>query len=87
MDLCRDEVEAVSRRALIQRIRRRLAHDDMALKITRGWGRARQELGDYYVIDARSNCVVEKHVDLEELARDKFVLQPREKVRDEETAQ
>jgi hypothetical protein len=70
----------VSRRGLIQRINRALAKQDEQLKTTRGDGRARQELGDYYLLDFELNAVTEKNVDPEALARELGVLKPYERV-------
>jgi hypothetical protein len=73
---------AVSRRALIQRINRKLRDSDRMLKATRG-ERARVDVGDYYVIDVRVNGIVEKDVDLEETARDLGVLTAYERLVEE----
>jgi hypothetical protein len=70
----------VSMRAVIQRINRKLAPDLEGLKTTRG-GRARLELGDYYVIDFNRNFILHKDVDPERMARELGVLQPWEEVR------
>ncbi len=57
----------VSRRALIQRINRKLKPDLKWLKITRG-AAAERDFGRYYVLDYNHNRVVEHHVDVAELA-------------------
>jgi len=69
----------VTMRALIQRINRILAKDTEKLKIPRS-NRARQELGEFYVLDLRINGVLQKHVDPEELGRELGVLQDYERV-------
>jgi len=76
----------VSKRALVQRINRALAHQDQQLRATRGtrsgegFTSDQVELGYYYTVDFRLNCVVEKHVDLEELGRELKVLAAWEKL-------
>lgn len=69
----------VSKRALIQRINRRLARDGEKLYATRG-RRAFQDLGEFHVIDVDRNFVAQKDVDLEELGRNLKVLSPWEKL-------
>lgn len=59
---------AVSLRALIQRINRKLAPEFEQLKATRGQ-RAINDLGDYYILDFNRNCVIASFVDVEELAK------------------
>jgi hypothetical protein len=63
----------VSARALLQRLNRVLAQDDLLLKKARGAGVV-QQLGEYYVIDTRVNGVVEKDVDLEAFARKRLAM-------------
>lgn len=77
---------AVSERAVVQRINRKLRAvyeedgiDLHELKKNRG-ARAIQELGDYYVLDCRANFVIEDHVDPEDYARELGVLAPFESV-------
>ena len=70
----------VSMRALIQRINRKLAQDEQILRATRGDGRTRQEFGDYYIVNTRTNGVDANHVDPEELARELKVLRDWEEV-------
>jgi len=69
----------VSKRALIQRINRRLVRDGEKLHATRGQ-RASLDLGEFYVIDVYRNFVAQKDVDLEELGRELKVLSPWEKL-------
>lgn len=69
----------VSARALLQRINRKLAADGERLKATRGES-ARQELGNYYVIDTNRNAVLHKDVDVEEFGRKCGVLAAWERV-------
>ncbi|SRR5258705_7202030 len=70
----------VSLRALVQRINRRLKRDWDAqdqqgemLKATRG-DRARQELGDYYILNPYRNFISRTHRDPETLGRELGVL-------------
>lgn len=62
---------AVSERALIQRINRKLAPDLEQLKKNRSPG---NELGDYYVLDLNRNFVTAQNVDPEALGRELGVL-------------
>ena len=74
---------AVTMRALVQRINRRLYDDDQMLKKTRGQ-RASVELGPYYILDYRNFTVVAQHVDPEALGRELGALQPYEVVEEED---
>ena len=71
----------VSMRALVARINRKLAADDMRLKIAKG-KRMRQAVGDYYVINTRINAVMHHYKDCNpaDLARELGVLRGYEKV-------
>ena len=71
----------VSRRALIQRINRRLPEDEI-LKTSRGH-MLRNHVGDYYILDVNRNCIVTGHVDLEKLAKELKALAPYEHLEDE----
>jgi len=75
----RDKVP-VTMRSLVQRINRRLVKDDQQLRRPRGDGRARQNLGDYFVIDTRRNFVVTTDADPAALGRGLGCLQPWEQV-------
>jgi len=59
----------VSRRAIVQRIKRKLAASGRRFKASRG-SRARADLGEYYILNERRNVVAEKYVDLEAYARE-----------------
>jgi hypothetical protein len=63
----------ITERALIQRINRKLANDDEALKKTRGI-HATQGLGAYYKLNTNRNIVIDHHVDPVELAKELNVL-------------
>lgn len=54
-------------KALIKRINRRLARDGQRLRTTRGI-QMLLDVGEHYVIDLSRNCVVDKYVDVEQLA-------------------
>jgi len=69
----------VSKRALIQRINRRLVREGEKLYATRG-RKSFQDLGEFYIIDVGRNFVAQKDVDLEELGRELKVLSPWEKL-------
>jgi hypothetical protein len=71
----------VSTRALIQRVNRKLEAKNMQLKATRGM-RAIADLGEFFVIDASRNFVVDKYVNIEELGRKVGALQPWEELAD-----
>lgn len=58
---------SITHGALVKRINRRLAHDGQRLRTTRGV-RMFLDVGDHYVIDVDGNYVVDKFVDVEELA-------------------
>ncbi len=83
----------VTTRALVQRINRAFEREDgrdphlegpwRVLKSVRGL-RAREEFGDYYVLDARINVVMEDFVDVEELGREIDALKPYEQLVEEE---
>ena len=73
----------ISRRALIGRINRRLRGDDLCLKTTRGEGRARRELGEYYVINVRYGGIVWANVDLESEGREHGALRDWEELRED----
>lgn len=67
----------VTKRAIVQRIRRSLAKEGNMLRTSRSEG-VRQDLGEYYVVDTFRNRVIERDVDLERLARDIGALEPYE---------
>jgi hypothetical protein len=71
----------VSERAVIARINRALARQDMKLKTARSQ-RMQIDVGDWYVINTRLNGVVQpyKHMPLEDIARDVGVLKDWETV-------
>lgn len=71
----------VSRRALIQRINRNLSKEDKILKASRG-ERARQDLGDYYIIALSGRSVLQKDIDVEKLGRQLGTLKPFERLID-----
>lgn len=71
----------VSKRALIQRINRKLAADMQVLKTCRG-ARAQLDLGDYYILDGSLNVPSDTHVDIEELGRDMGCLSSWEKLQE-----
>ena len=58
----------VTKRALVARINRKLP-DLQQVRTAREGGMLRHNVGRYYVLDARTNSVIDTHVDLERLAR------------------
>lgn len=58
----------VSKRAIVQRINRKLAADDQRLLSNRSAG-SWLDLGDFYVVDTNQNAVVDTHIDLVHTAR------------------
>jgi hypothetical protein len=73
----------VSLRAIVQRINRKLAANDEIMKKTRG-ERWRGELGDWYIVDFRTNTIVGPHVVPAEEARERGVLKPYEEIVDDD---
>jgi hypothetical protein len=71
----------VSERALIQRLNRKMWHDDLMIRTTRG-GRAEIDLGRHYVLNWRINGIAGKDIDLEDYGREFGVLQPYEYLAD-----
>ncbi|MGD0115622.1 MAG: hypothetical protein ABSC13_06425 [Dehalococcoidia bacterium] len=72
-----DKLVPVSRRALVQRINRKLALNGEALR--KGRGRWADEMG-YYIIDVNGNLLVAKDCDLVALGRELGVLRGWESV-------
>lgn len=74
----------VTTRALIQRINRKLAHEDEKLLTARLYrGHEDSNVGRYYIIDTRRNIIEDDHVDLETFARDLKVMEGWEELADE----
>jgi hypothetical protein len=71
----------VSERALIQRLNRKIWHDDLMVKTTRG-GRAEIDLGRHYVLNWRINGITYKNIDLKDYGREYGVLAPYERLVD-----
>jgi hypothetical protein len=69
----------ITERALIQRINRRLKPDQEKLCTSRT-EQARLDVGYYYVVNYSFNGIVQKDVDIEELARKLGVLKAYEEV-------
>jgi hypothetical protein len=65
----------VSRKALIARINRKLAHDDDRMLRTTRTKRAHAELGEHYIVSATGG-IVATNVDVENLGRELGVLRP-----------
>jgi hypothetical protein len=72
----------VSRRALIQRINHKLAHENKVLRATR----RRVDhaiLGDYYIVDTHFNAVTATHCDPAKLAKELGVLADYESIQEQ----
>ncbi len=63
----------VSRRALIPRINRKLAHENKVLRATRRRG-YKAILGDYYIVNNNFNAITATHCDPAKLAKELGVL-------------
>jgi hypothetical protein len=72
----------VSKRALLARLNRKLAADLETVKTTRDNTRARQDLGEFYVVDEQINGIVKHDIDLEDFARKRGVLAQHEHLAD-----
>lgn len=78
--------QAVSKRAVLQRVNRRLAEREEAVKTHRSSGSSggqAWEAGDFYQIDISRNSLIDSDVDLESLARELGALAAWEKLADE----
>ena len=69
----------ISKRALVQRINRKLAKDGGLLRGVRG-GAAVDRMGEYIRIDVSRSAIVEDNVDLEALGRELGVLRAYERL-------
>jgi len=74
---------SVSEQAVLQRIRRKLAREYMTVRTNRS-DRWRSDLGNWYVVDLRTNFVRSAHTDLNQLGEAYGVLQPWERVADDD---
>jgi hypothetical protein len=63
----------VSRRALIQRINRKLAHENKVLRANRVRG-YHAVLGDYCIVDNHLNAITSTHCDPAKLAKELGIL-------------
>lgn len=68
----------VSSQALVARINRKLAHEHRRLCKSRP--RARQDLGEYYLLDTYANTILDHHLTPAELAVELGVLGPLERL-------
>lgn len=69
----------VTKNAVVKRINRKLAPQGLEVRKSRS-GRERSNLGDFYLLEERSNAVLDSHLDLEGLAYRHNVLAPSEHV-------
>jgi len=70
----------VSERAIIARIKRAIAKDDLLLCVCRENSNSFAELGRYYLVDGRSSVLITKHISLAGYAKEVGVLKPYEKI-------
>jgi hypothetical protein len=64
----------LSERAVVQRINRKLAKENEALRTSRQNSRAQSIVGNYYIVDLNRNAVTASQIDLEALARELGVI-------------
>lgn len=69
----------VTERALFARLKRNYRRDGMLLRTCRENSRGYYDLGRYYAVDFR-NCIAEKEINLELMARERGVLRRLEEV-------
>jgi hypothetical protein len=69
----------VTERALIQRVNRKLWHDDEMVKTSRG-ARAELDLGRHYIVNWRINGLTHRNIDLEDWGRELGVLRDYEEL-------
>ncbi len=74
---------SVSKRAIIQRINRKLAHTQHQLRTCRRQSQWHRDLGDYYVVELSQNAIAGVDIDLEKYGRELGVLAGWETVVDE----
>jgi hypothetical protein len=72
----------VTKRALVQRINRKLLERHEQLLTARGEN-ARAELGDFYIVGTHAGGVTDKHVEPEKLGRELGALKPYEVLAEE----
>lgn len=73
-------MKSVTEKAVMARINRKLSHQGEVLRKLRG-ERWFTSLGQYFVVDSRSNTVMDTHVGLEALAREIEVLSDCEEIK------
>jgi hypothetical protein len=66
-EMTKDKIE-VTKRSLIQRLNRALAPDQV-LKSNRRSDRMIEEIGEYCILDLKQKRIVQRHVDLLQLAK------------------
>jgi hypothetical protein len=80
MTMAADTKIPLTKRALIQRINRKLRRQDERLCSCRRASRAWRELGDYYIVDTHRNMIRDTGIDVEKYAKQIGALQPFEQV-------
>ena len=71
----------VTRRALMQRLNRKLRHDGKRIDASRTQ-QMRDQYGDFHMVDFTRNQLIEWHIKPEEMARELGVLKPYEQIVD-----
>ena len=69
----------ITERALMQRIQRKLKHQDELLRKNASL-RWQTDLGDFYIVDANRNILLSAHHNLEQLGRELGALRPYEEL-------
>jgi hypothetical protein len=76
----------VTERALLQRLNRALAKQDLCIRTCSDTSRWFRDFGRFYCVSLRINAVDATNIDLEEWGRKEGVLHPWEKLADEGAA-
>jgi hypothetical protein len=66
----------LSERALLERVKRALAKQGERILLCQETSSSYHQLGDFYRVDARRNCIVEMDVDREAAAKELGCLKP-----------
>lgn len=74
---------SITKRAVIQRINRKLSRDGQQLRASRS-ERGRTDAGDYYIVDLNRKAILATHCDLEKLGRKLEVVAAWERLEEEQ---
>jgi hypothetical protein len=84
--MTKDEKVPISERALLQRLNRALAKEDLMVKKSRSKDQdsrgnyVYRELGEFFVVNTQRNVVDSKNIDLEDWGKKMKVLKPWERL-------